>query len=264
MADSITKPYEWLDALEEKFDDSYENLESLLSSIVDISKNGHLTNVNLAQIINNSKDKLKQMCYLWSQLFQKSQKLVKNSLNIEAELMEVKAFKQTSHKELEKLIGILDSAHVQTQLLKSLSSGHFTTATNLVSTTISENTNEADVELIGHNKREEEEEYEDEESMACNEINVDLDVSKTLIDKIINVQDYSDDSNLDHDSNEMCADSVANKNYDKEYIFTGNTLQIPFERVTSAALQDPRLLKSINTNLSKYFFYLYFITQIED
>jgi hypothetical protein len=144
--------FRWLDTLEKEFDKAFVDVDLMLNDLLNESENGDLVDDNVADFVDNSRDKIKLMSNAWAQLVHKSQTIFQINCKLEvsivftltvlifltriirfichkaqlvnarSEVVEAKAFKQASEKELEKLMIELHSAQLQFQKLKQSNS----------------------------------------------------------------------------------------------------------------------------------------------
>lgn len=126
MSSVAVASFRWLDMLEKEFDKAVIDFDLSLTDIQTESDNGDLIDETLYEFIENSRDKLKAISTAWSQLVHKSQtifqvncKLEAQLVNLKSDLVEARAFKKASEKELEKLMIELHSAQLKLQKLKS-------------------------------------------------------------------------------------------------------------------------------------------------
>ena len=128
MSNVTVASFRWLETLEKEFDKAYVDVELLLNYLFNDSETGDLLEETIAEIIDQTRDRIKLMSNAWAQLVHKSQtifqvncKLEAQIVNLRSDLVEARAFKQASEKELEKLMIELHSAQLQVQKIKSLS-----------------------------------------------------------------------------------------------------------------------------------------------
>jgi hypothetical protein len=204
--------FEWLDELEQNFDDAYFSLDASLGNLLARTHQNELKHDMLIDMTENSKERLKQISYLWSSLMDKSQMMYKKQKISEIETAALKSalFDAKSREgEIEKLIKILDTANLQIERLK--------------------------INLL---KRQEGE---------TNRIDKDLTFNKTLIQELISEQ-YDNLVNCSRDSAKhemMDLNNASNplneyEHLTENYEFKGSTQVIPCGPVNSELL-DPRL-----------------------
>ena len=125
MSNVAVASFRWLDLLEKELDKTIIDFDLSLSDLHNDSDNGDLIEENLIDFIESSREKLKKIGNVWSQLVHKSQtifqvncKLEAQLVNLKSDLVEARAFKKASEKELEKLMIELHSSQLQIQKLK--------------------------------------------------------------------------------------------------------------------------------------------------
>lgn len=128
MTSLAVSSFRWLDSLEKEFDKAFVDLDMLIMGLLTDMDDDEYIDDNIGEFVENSKEKLKIMSQAWSQLVQKSQtifqvncKLEAQLLNVKSDLVEAKAFKEASVKELEKLMLELHTSQIQLQKCKQQS-----------------------------------------------------------------------------------------------------------------------------------------------
>lgn len=128
MTNIAVASFRWLDALEKEFDKSFVDLESLFMGLHGEIDSGDLSEESVSETIESARDRIKEMCSSWSQLVHKAQtifqmncKLEAQIVNLKSDLVEARAFRKASEKELEKLMIELHTSQLQFQKLKSSS-----------------------------------------------------------------------------------------------------------------------------------------------
>lgn len=75
--------FRWLDTLEKEFDKAYVDIDLMLNELLCDSENGDLVEDNLAEFVDNSRDKIKMMANSWAQLVHKSQTIFQVNCKLE-------------------------------------------------------------------------------------------------------------------------------------------------------------------------------------
>lgn len=137
MTNIAVASFRWLDALEKEFDKSFVDLESLFMGLHGEIDSGDLSEESVSETIESARDRIKEMCSSWSQLVHKAQtifqmncKLEAQIVNLKSDLVEARAFRKASEKELEKLMIELHSSQLQFQKLKTGQSNSNNTSLN--------------------------------------------------------------------------------------------------------------------------------------
>lgn len=83
MSGVAVASFRWLDMLESEFDKTIIDFDSSLTDIQNESDNGDLIEENLADFIDNSREKLKTITTTWAQLVHKSQTIFQVNCKLE-------------------------------------------------------------------------------------------------------------------------------------------------------------------------------------
>lgn len=125
MSNVAVASFRWLDLLEKELDKTMIDFDLSLTDLHNDSENGDLIEENLIDFIDSSREKLKTIGNVWSQLVHKAQTIFQVNCKLEAQLVNLKsdkveaiAFKKASEKELEKLMIELHTSQLQIQKLK--------------------------------------------------------------------------------------------------------------------------------------------------
>ena len=83
MSSVVVASFRWLDMLEKEFDKTVINFDLSFNDLQNESDNGDLLEENLSDFIENSRDKLKTITTVWSQLVHKSQTIFQVNCKLE-------------------------------------------------------------------------------------------------------------------------------------------------------------------------------------
>lgn len=126
MSSVSVASFRWLDALEKEFDTAFVGLDINLNEALSDCENGEFSDESFNDFVFITRDKLTAMSSAWAQLVHKAQTIFEINckqeaqiLGLKSELLEATTFKQSSKKELEKLMIELHSSQLQLQKLKS-------------------------------------------------------------------------------------------------------------------------------------------------
>jgi hypothetical protein len=140
MSQVAVASFKWLDTLELEFDKSYVDIDLMLTNLYTDVEQGDLVEESILDFVDTLREKFKTMCTSWAQLVHKSQTIFQINckqeaqiLNLKSDLIEAKAFKKTSEKELEKLMIELHSQQLQIQKLKESNSNSSYASNNTTS-----------------------------------------------------------------------------------------------------------------------------------
>jgi hypothetical protein len=234
--------FELLDELEQSFDDAYEGLDITLDDLLSETCSSELKNNRLLSMVEKSKEKLKQIGYVWSRLMENSQSMYAKQEISQVEISSLKLTvleSSSRNEEFEKLIQILDAVNLQTERLKNSLS----------------------------KKSEDQTKVQINKDSTCVNQNRNENLSQNLVKELINEQyDNSMDSKEQCQNEITCSNNAPNdinnqfhedQNLNENYEFKGTTQMIPCGPVNRDLL-DPRLkvrFISMQKNIqSKLFF----------
>ena len=225
---------EWLDELEQSFDDAYVSLDTSMNDLINKSRREELKRDALVDVVESSKEKLKKVSYLWSQLMEKAQNIFQSNTSTQSQLSELRSeldHSRTKDKEVDKLLSILESANLQVEHLKAISSKKTKQLVETKTDALKEELNVSRSlihELISEHDDSSMSDLKTEETSAKDQSqNESMDLNESL-------NDICGNSNEQTKSNEP-------SNLNLGYEFKGTTQLIPCEPVSFANIQDPRL-----------------------
>ncbi len=139
--------FRWLEMLEKEFDKSFIDFDTVLNRLIIEVDTGEMMEETVLEYADDLKDKVKLMSNAWAQLVHKSQtifqvncKLEAQLVNMRSDLVEARAYRQASHKELEKMQVELHTAQLEKQRIRSApSSPNTAVASHQTSTTATPN-----------------------------------------------------------------------------------------------------------------------------
>ena len=145
--------------LEKEFDKAFIDFDTVLAKLVNETDTGDMIEDGVLEYADELKEKVKLMSCAWAQLVHKSQtifqvncKLEAQLVNMRSDLVEARAYRQASQKELEKMMIELHTAQLEKQRIRSTpSSPHPVSSSHTSNNTSGSNSVDANASTNNNN-----------------------------------------------------------------------------------------------------------------